>query len=147
MFGRNNKLSTEWLAEVSFFSAFDADELVAVSDVGERREISAGTVVIDQGQVGTECFVIVEGSAIVSIRGECVAALGPGTMIGEMALVEHRPRSATVLAETDLVVVAYGIEEFKSLLAKSPNTQQQVMGLLQSRISANEARDRSEAEA
>jgi CRP-like cAMP-binding protein len=144
MFGRNNKLTTDWLKSVSFFSEFAVDELEAVSEVGERRQISAGTIIIDQGEVGTECFVIVDGTAVVAIRGEFVTALGPGTMIGEMALVEHRPRSATVRAETDMVVVAYSIEEFKTLLARSPSTQQRVMGLLQARIAANEERDRTE---
>lgn len=140
MFGRNNRLETAWLASTSFFSDFSEEELNAVSALGERREVLAGTVLVDQGRVGDECFVIVDGTATVHIRGEFVASLGAGAIVGEMALVEHRPRSATVTAESDLVVVAYDTGQFKKLLEKSPTTNDRVMNTLRSRVEENENR-------
>jgi len=140
MFGRNNRLETAWLSSTSFFADFNEDELDAVSALGQRREVAVATELVDQGRVGDECFVIVDGTATVSIGGEFVASLGAGAIVGEMALVEHTPRSATVTAETDLVVVAYDTRQFKKLLEKSPTTYERVMSTLHARVKENENR-------
>ncbi|MEM7324216.1 MAG: cyclic nucleotide-binding domain-containing protein [Actinomycetota bacterium] len=141
MFGRNNKLDTGWLASVKFFDGFSDSELSEVSQLGERTEAKAGDEIIDQGRVGEACYVIVEGTANVHIRGEYVASVGAGSMVGEMALVEHRPRNATVTAETDMVLVSFGNTEFRKLLDRSPNANERVLALLNARLRANEARD------
>ena len=141
MFGRNDKLDTEWLATVGFFDGFTKPELEAVASLGERVDIESGSQLIDQGRVGDVCYVIVTGSAAVHIRGEFVTSVGPGTMVGEMALVEHRPRNATVTAENDMTLVGFGTTEFAKLLARSPNTQDRVMTMLNDRLTANEERD------
>ncbi|MEM7276049.1 MAG: cyclic nucleotide-binding domain-containing protein [Actinomycetota bacterium] len=141
MFGRNNKLDTGWLASVAFFDGFGDDELSEVSALGERMEVTAGTEIIDQGRVGDACYVIVDGRANVYIRGEYVATVGPGSMVGEMALVEHRPRNASVTAETEMVLVSFGNSEFRKLLDRSPNAKERVLTTLNARIRANEARD------
>lgn len=141
MFGRNNKLDTGWLASVAFFEGFSADELDEVSQLGEKQTVKAGEMIIDQGRVGDACYVIVEGSANVHIRGEYVATVGPGSMVGEMALVEHRPRNASVTAETDMVLVSFGTTEFRKLLERSPHANEKVIGMLNARLRANEARE------
>ncbi len=141
MFGRNNKLDTGWLGSLGFFDGFTGDELESVSVLGERVEVSAGTEIIDQGRVGDSCYVIVDGTAAVYIRGEFVTSVRSGSMVGEMALVEHRPRNATVTAETDMVLVSFGTEEFRKLLDRSPNANERVQALLNSRLRANEARE------
>lgn len=141
MFGRNNRLDIDWLSKVSFFHGFAEAELNAVAALGDRMDIAAGDQIIDQGRVGDACYVIVEGSAAIFIRGDFITAVGPGTMVGEMALVEHRPRNASVTAETDMVLVSFGTEEFRKLLAKSPNLNERVLAMLNARLRDNEARD------
>lgn len=141
MFGRNNKLDTGWLAQVSFFDGFGQAELSAVASLGERVDIAAGTELIDQGRVGDSCYVIVDGQAAIHIRGEFVTSVGSGTMVGEMALVEHRPRNATVTAETDMTLVSFGTGEFAKLLQRSPHTYDRVMAMLSDRLQANQQRD------
>jgi CRP-like cAMP-binding protein len=141
MFGRNNKLDTGWLASIAFFDGFSADELDAVSALGERVDVPAGAEIIDQGRVGDSCYVIVDGTADVSIRGEFVTTVGSGSMVGEMALVGHRPRNASVRAHTDMVLVSFGTEEFRKLLDRSPNAKDRVDALLNARLAANEARE------
>lgn len=140
MFGRNNKLDTGWLADVLFFKDFAATELEEVASLGERVDAEAGTILIDQGRVGDVCYVIVSGRATVYIGGEFVSAVTSGTMIGEMALVEHRPRNATVVAETDMTLVSYDTKKFSKLLAKSPSTHDRVMALLTARLEENQGR-------
>lgn len=141
MFGRNNKLDTDWLATVDFFDGFAKPELESVAALGERQDVSAGAELIDQGRVGDACYVIVEGRAAVHIGGEFVTTVGSGTMVGEMALVEHRPRNATVIAETDMVLVGFGTTEFSKLLSKSPTTHDRVVNMLNDRLRQNQARD------
>ena len=55
----------------------------------------------DQGQTGREAFVIVDGSATVKRNGKKVATLGPGAVVGELSLLDHGPRTATVTCDTD----------------------------------------------
>ena len=140
MFGRNNKLDTDWLASVDFFSGFAKPEIEAVSALGERVDVAAGTELIDQGRVGDVCYVIVDGRAAVHIGGEFVTTVGSGTMIGEMALVEHRPRNATVTSETDMTLVSFGTSEFAKLLGKSPTAYDRVIAMLNERLRQNQQR-------
>ncbi|MEL7155119.1 MAG: cyclic nucleotide-binding domain-containing protein [Actinomycetota bacterium] len=140
MFGLNNKLDTKWLATVAFFDGFSDSELSKVAAMGERVDVTAGTELIDQGRVGDECYVIVEGSAGIHMGGEYITSVGSGSMVGEMALVEFRPRNATVTAESDMTLVRFGITDFRKLLAKSPTTHDRVMQLLNERLEANQQR-------
>ncbi len=141
MFGRNDKLDTDWLAKVDFFDGFAKPEIEEVAALGERVDVDAGTELIDQGRVGDVCYVIVDGRAAVHIRGEFVTTVGPGTMVGEMALVEHRPRNATVTAETDMTLVSFGTEAFRKLLAKSPTAFDRVTKRLNDRLRENQDRN------
>lgn len=141
MFGHHNKLDTNWLESVSFFADFTKDEVEEVASLGERQEVKAGSLLVDQGRFGDSCYVIVEGSANVSIAGEYVATVSAGSMVGEMALVEHRPRNASVTAESDMVVVSFGIKEFNELLDRSPHTRTRVQTLLHKRAAENINRD------
>lgn len=140
MFGLHNKLDTGWLAGLAFFQDWRPEELRAVSNLGERQEVAAGTVLIDQGRVGDACYVIVDGTAAVYMQGEFVTTVGAGSMVGEMALIEHRPRNATVVADTDMVLVSFGTREFQKLLDDSPHAKDKVSAMLEARLRANEER-------
>jgi CRP-like cAMP-binding protein len=125
------------LGTVSFFEGFTADEIHRVAQLAERVVAEPGAVIIDQGRVGLECFVILEGAASVYISGEHVATLTPGAMVGEMALVEHRPRNATVVATDTLDLAAFNTDGFKKLLAEMPKANDRVMETLAARLKAN----------
>ena len=79
---------------------FSDDQLQRVASLSERRYFGPGDVIVDQGDTGVECFGIEEGRAGVYVRGEYVATFGGGSMIGEMALVGHPPRTAGQVADT-----------------------------------------------
>lgn len=140
MFGRNNKLDTSWLAGVALFEGFNESQLDQVAQLGERVEAAAGAEIADQGRVGSECWVIVEGNARVLMNGEYVTSVSAGSMIGEMALLEHRPRSAAVIAETDMVLVSFDTEGFNKILDANPMAKERVSSLLTSRLSENLSR-------
>ncbi|GIU84081.1 MAG: hypothetical protein KatS3mg008_0856 [Acidimicrobiales bacterium] len=125
------------LREVSFFEGFSDEELERVVDLADEVRVEEGDVVVDQGRVGLDCFVILEGRAGVWVGDEHVASLTKGSMIGEMALVEHTPRSASVVAETPMRLLRFDTKAFKRLLEEMPLARDRVMSLLAARLRAN----------
>ncbi len=132
--GEDDPALAAQLSKVAFFEGFTNDELSRVLQLAEEVEAESGAVLIDQGRVGQECFVILEGESGVYVSGEHVATNGPGSMIGEMALIEHRPRNATVVAETPMRLLAFDTAAFKTLLEEMPKAHDRVMEILAARI-------------
>jgi len=124
----------EMLTEVPFFDGFGSDEILRVVELSDEVLIPAGSVVVDQGDPGTDCYVILDGTASVYVRGDHVASSGPGSMVGEMALVDHRPRTATVVADTDLDLLRFNSEAFRKLLEEMPKASERIMTALQARL-------------
>ncbi len=144
MFGKRNKIDSgevddlaETLAGVAFFEDFSREELRRVAELAEEVEATEGAKLIDQGRVGQECYVVLEGQAGVYMADEHVATVGPGTMVGEMSLVEHRPRNASVVAETPMKLVAFDTKAFKTLLQEMPKVHDRVMATLAARLKNN----------
>jgi CRP-like cAMP-binding protein len=133
-FGKKQQESTEWLSSIPFFEGFSESDLQRVAELGTEVEAAAGTVIMDQGDPGTECFVIESGVASVYVRGEHVASLDAGSMVGEMALVDHRPRMATVAADTDLRLVRFDSKAFRTLLDEMPAVSEKVLTILSNRL-------------
>jgi len=133
-FSRKPSERVEVLSKVPFFDGFEAQDLRRVVDLSDEVVVGAGSVVVDQGDPGTDCFVIVQGEASVYVRGEHVASSGPGSMVGEMALVDHRPRSATVVADTDLDLLRFDSNAFRTLLEEMPKASERIMTVLRSRL-------------
>ena len=76
----------------------------------------AGQVLTRQGCVGREAFVVVSGTADVQVEGRTVGRLGPGDVIGELALLTGEPRNATVTALTDMELLVLDRSQFAELL-------------------------------
>ena len=133
-FWKNNHNSVEYLGSVGFFAAFSPDELQRVAQLGTESEVTAGAVLIDQGDVGQSCYVIVDGSASVYVGGEHVATLTAGALVGEMALVDHRPRRASVIADSNLKLLEFDADRFRRLLDEMPRARDGVLALLAARL-------------
>jgi CRP/FNR family cyclic AMP-dependent transcriptional regulator len=73
-------------------------------------------VLCREGHIGRQAFVILDGEAAVDISGTRVGTLGPGNVVGEMALIDHGPRSATVTALSPMTVLTLSVHEFRSLI-------------------------------
>ena len=126
--------SVDWLANVAFFEGFSPEELQRVVALSSEVEVASGAVLIDQGDPGTDCFVIVEGDASVDVNGEHLVSLGPGAIFGETALVDHRPRNASVIADTDMRLLRFDAKHFRVLLDEMPKASERVMTLLHQRL-------------
>lgn len=122
---RQNHL--DHLASVSLFSACSKKELQAVARSSDEVDLSAGSVLCEQGSVGREAFVLLEGTAEVARNGKKVASIGPGTCVGELSLLDHGPRTATVTATSDLKVLVIGVREFSAIIDDVPTIAHKLM--------------------
>lgn len=108
------------IADVPMFSACTKQEIKRIASLANRVDIPAGQTLTKEGDRGKEFYIIAEGEAKVTVRGERVAALGPGEFFGETALLDPGPRTATVTADTPMVVYKVEGEDFRSLLIDVP---------------------------
>jgi CRP/FNR family transcriptional regulator, cyclic AMP receptor protein len=105
------------LKGVPWFNACTEVQLAEVARLAERLDIGSGEVILREGRLGRELFVILEGAAIVTREGRVVNELAAGDHFGELAAIEAAPRSATVTATTDLQVLIIGPREFEAMTA------------------------------
>jgi CRP-like cAMP-binding protein len=122
------------LASVPMFSACSKKELQAVARASDQVDLDAGRSLCEQGSIGREAFIIVDGSAEVKRNGRKVAMLGPGDAFGELALLDHGPRTATVTAATPLKVLVIGAREFAGILDEVPPIAHKLLKSLAGRI-------------
>ena len=135
------------LRRVPLFAELDGADLDRLARLMAVRRVPAGSEVTVEGRPGAVLFfVIVSGEATVESGGRRRARLGAGDWFGEMALVEHRPRSATVTAATDLECYALSASEFRGFVEEHPSVSWALLRTLAQRLRAAEARDEGTSE-
>jgi CRP-like cAMP-binding protein len=122
------------LAKVPLFSGFTTKELRDVAKATVELTLDEGKEFVSQGDVGREAFIIVEGTADVLRNGSKIAELGPGGIVGELALLDHGPRTASVVAASPLTVLVLGPREFSGLLDEVPTLTHKILAWLASRV-------------
>jgi CRP/FNR family transcriptional regulator, cyclic AMP receptor protein len=132
LFSHDTKVDA--LRRATLFSALSKKELGELARVTEDMEVPAGKVLCREGETGREFFVILEGDAEVTKAGNRIATLSEGDFFGEIALVEHRPRTATVTASNDLRFFVLTSQAFWGLLDHRPEIQREVLRLLAARL-------------
>jgi CRP/FNR family transcriptional regulator, cyclic AMP receptor protein len=131
------------LAQVQLFSGCSKRDLTRIAALSSEIDISEGTVLMKQGDIGHEAFVIEKGRAKATVRGKKGSSMGPGECFGEMALLHSAPRSATVTAETDMKLVVLGSREFWTLLEDVPGVALKVLAAVGERLRDNEGKQPS----
>ena len=96
--------------------------------------LPAGTVIFRSGEKGDVMFLLLEGSANVLIGETVVEIAEAGTLLGEMALVDSKERSATVVTRTQCRMVRIGIAEFDLLVHETPAFSRYVMKIMAERL-------------
>ena len=128
------------LSRAPLFEGLSRKDLIALAKVTEDMDVPAGKVLCKQGDIGHEFFVILEGEADVTRGGEHVATLGAGEMFGEIALLEHVKRTATVTAKTPLHFFVMTSQSFWSLIDHHPKIEREVLRTLARRVLADSSR-------
>ena len=107
------------LSSVPFFAGLSKRHVRQLAADAREIDATAGDVIVQAGQPGRGFFVVLEGRAkVVGPRGRAVASLGVGDHFGELALLDGGPRTASVVAETDLVVMTLPRQTFRRMLKK-----------------------------
>ena len=130
--------SDEILAQVPLFAGLSKSDLREVASLATRLDLTAGSELTHQGEMGGEFIVVLDGTVDVVIDGEVVATCGPRDYFGEIALLEGRERTATVVAKTRVAVNVIGRREFLTLLSEFPQIDAQLRGAVQARLAENE---------
>jgi MFS superfamily sulfate permease-like transporter len=115
------------LERAGVFSGLDADEVKAIKRHLRRTESEKGETVFGEGEPGKELFIITRGTASAYLRQANgadirLATFAPGTIFGELAILDPGPRSASVVADDRLVCYAFSDESFRLLSRESPET-------------------------
>jgi CRP/FNR family transcriptional regulator, cyclic AMP receptor protein len=134
------------LAEVPLFAGLSKKQLELVSSLATRLDVPAGTVLTREGGQGYEFIIVLEGEVEVHQQGRLVATRGPGEYFGETALVDHRPRNATVRSTTPVLMEVIARREFHLLLADVPDIADHIRATIAQRRDATVNRNAAASE-
>jgi CRP/FNR family transcriptional regulator, cyclic AMP receptor protein len=132
MASKSTKL--DHLQAVPLFEGCSRKELQAIARAGDEVTMTAGTVVVEQGQLGREAFIVLDGRVSVKRGGRKIVTLGSGTVVGELSLLDHGPRTATVVCDTDCTLYVIDQRHFRGVIEQSPNIAMKLLGTLASNI-------------
>ena len=122
------------LKSIPIFSACGSKELAELGQLLDEVDIPDGRVITREGDSASEMFVIASGTARVEKDGRPLNTLGPGGVIGEMALISEGKRNATVTADGPVKAFVAGHREFHSLMDRYPDFRMRVLEGLAKKI-------------
>ena len=122
------------LSEVPLFRGLDPSHLGRLAELAAEVNAADGDVLMRQGETGDEFLVVVEGNVLVERKGRRLARLGPGDFLGEIALIDGRPRTATARADGDARLLVLDHGQFDALLDEFPGVGRHVARALVERL-------------
>lgn len=129
---RDEKL--DLLHSIPLFARFDRQHLERLGMLTEEVDVPAGKVLIRQGELGDDLMVLVTGKVVVERDGTRVNELGPGDFFGEIAIIDHGPRTATVTAESPSRLLVVNHRDFRVLMDEFPQVAVTVLLCLAERV-------------
>jgi CRP-like cAMP-binding protein len=127
------------LASIRLFGACSREELAKLAQLFDEVERPAGSVLVREGEAGSEFYVIVEGTATATVGDKYVATLSSGDFFGEMSLLDRAPRAATVTADVDLELLVADARSFAALVSSAPSVGMRMMRMMSERLRTVEA--------
>jgi CRP/FNR family transcriptional regulator, cyclic AMP receptor protein len=132
----SRKQKADTLANVPIFRGLTQEDRQLCAQHVTATSRPAGSVLARQDQLGLEMMIITSGQATVTRDGRTIATLKEGDVLGEMSLIDGRPRSATVTADTDVELLALSHSDFVQLLDSVPGFARKVLVALTERLRA-----------
>ncbi len=137
------------LARVELFNGLSKKDLQLLSQSCKERKYSAGTVLITQGDTGAGLYVITAGKVRITQANnpdraeEEIGSASAGDVLGEMALLDDLPRSATITAVDDVTALLLPVWEFRAVLRNNPDIALHLLAALSRRLRKVEQRTHS----
>ncbi|MFN2472279.1 MAG: cyclic nucleotide-binding domain-containing protein [Gaiellaceae bacterium] len=126
----------EALRSAPLFEGLSRKELEELAKLADDLEVEAGRVLVREGETGREFFVLMEGEVEVERGGQSLGRRGPGDFIGEIAILEDVPRTATVTVATPLRCFVLTAQSFRSVVDDHPEVERKVLRALAQRLVA-----------
>jgi len=124
---RRSLQKIDLLKKVPLFSNLSQRHLKEISKHADQVQVDTGKVLAQQGKPGWEFIFIVDGKARVEKGGKIIRQLAGGDFFGEVALIDGKPRTASVTAETDMTVLIVHKTSFDHLLDTIPGLQKKIL--------------------
>jgi CRP-like cAMP-binding protein len=122
------------LADVPLFADLSGGHRRVIAELAHRVEVPAGRTLTVQGEDGRDFMIVLEGNVEVRADDKVVTTLGPGSYFGEIALLDDRPRTATLTALTPMVVEVIGRSGFALALAEVPGLSDELRDAMGRRL-------------
>lgn len=132
-------VNEELLGNVSLFAACSKSDLRRIAKLGAERHVAAGTVLIREGEPAAGFYVVAEGLASVTANGHELASAGPGSTVGEMALLDGGPRTATVTAMLPTRLLAFEGAVLDQLVDAFPAVAKRLLAQTSKRLRSADA--------
>jgi CRP-like cAMP-binding protein len=138
-------MKEEALAHIDLFSTLDKKELKALAEGCQERTYLAGSTIIAQGDSGVGAYIITQGTVRITREvnpdraEEDLGTVSAGHILGEMALLDDLPRSATVTAIDDVTALLIPVWEFRSFLRNNPDVAIKLLTSISRRLRRAEA--------
>jgi CRP/FNR family transcriptional regulator len=134
------KPAPDLLRNVGLFSTLDEKDLQSLADEFSERRFAAGDKVALEGESGLMFFVVENGELSVEVHGQEVSSIGAGGSFGEIALIDRRPRTATVTAVTDVTAFGLPVFVFRPFVEARPQVAWKLLEAMADRLAVAEAR-------
>jgi CRP-like cAMP-binding protein len=128
------RLWAPFLQELPLFAGVSKRHVRKIAALATEARFSTGSRIVRQGEPGNAFFVVLDGEASVVRSGLPSIPLGPGDSFGEMALLDGGPRSATVVAKTDVLCLRLARAAFTKMLKSEPEIALVLLGELSRRL-------------
>jgi CRP/FNR family cyclic AMP-dependent transcriptional regulator len=126
--------TVDLLRQVPLFDGMTDQAISAVADLVDQVEFGDGQLIMREGEPGDAFYVVVDGHLQVSRAGTIIATQGPGDFLGEISLIDGRPRTATATAVGAVSALAIDRPAFMSLIDRYPAVRLSILMALTDRI-------------
>jgi CRP/FNR family cyclic AMP-dependent transcriptional regulator len=127
-------MDAKGLEAVPLFAGLSRKEREHVARRADVVDLAAGTQLMEQGRFAHEFFVILDGTVEVTKDGNRLAELGPGDFCGEIALVEHDRRTATVVATAPVRTIVMHSRDFDAMQSELPHVAAKIHEAIRERM-------------
>jgi|SRR5215204_1116665 len=124
-------MDRERVALHPFLAGIPDDELDAVASAASEREFATGETLISEGDFGHSLFLVEEGTADVSIDGTSIGRVGPGDLIGEVAVLASGRRTASVVAASPIRAISFFKRDVWALERAAPEAARRLRAAIE----------------
>ncbi|AWB93441.1 cyclic nucleotide-binding domain-containing protein [Aeromicrobium chenweiae] len=133
---RKPKADPEVVDRLTQVTEFDADIVTRIATVGTLVNIPGGWSIIMESTPADSAYIVLDGTVEIRKGGQRLASLGPGAVFGEIALVNHRLRNASVVASSPISAVRLGEEALRDLLEHDAGFADTMRSIAEARLGA-----------